>query len=119
MSDKNEKSFGQRVRELRQEKRISLRKFAVMVGLSPAYLSRIERDDCKPPVEELVRAIAEELDQDTDEFLALADRLAKDLDEIVKAQPRGMATFLRAAAGLSAEDLRDLAEQARKRKQSG
>lgn len=107
-------TFGATVRRLREEKKIGLRKFAAMVGMSPTYLSKVERDEFNPPSEEKIRAIAAALGQDPDELLALAGRVSSDLTGIIQRQPREMATFLRAANGLSAEEMRRLAEQARR-----
>jgi len=115
MSDEDD-SFGATVRRLREEHRIGLRKFAQMVGMSPTYLSKVERDEFKPPTEEKVRAIAEALGQDPDELLALAGRVSTDLTDIIQRHPREMATFLRAANGLSAEQMRRLAEEALRKK---
>lgn len=107
-------SFGATVRRLREGRKIGLRKFAEMVGMSPTYLSKVERDDFNPPSEEKVRAIAQALGQDADELLALAGRVSADLANIIQRHPREMATFLRAANGLSAEEMQRLAEEARR-----
>jgi transcriptional regulator with XRE-family HTH domain len=113
-------SFGATVRRLREERRIGLRKFAQSVGMSPTYLSKVERDEFKPPTEEKVRAIATALGQDADELLALAGRVASDLTDIIQRHPREMATFLRAANGLSANEMSRFAEEAlRKKKGEG
>ena len=113
-------SFGTTVRRLRGEQKIGLRKFAQMVGMSPTYLSKVERDEFNPPSEAKVRAIAEALGLDTDELLALAGRVSADLANIIQRHPREMATFLRAANGLSAEEMQQLAEEARRlRKDEG
>ncbi len=50
------------------------------------------------------------------ELLALAGRVASDLTDIIRRYPREMATFLRAANGLSAQDMTRLLEEARKTK---
>jgi len=115
MSDESD-SFGATVRRLREEQSIGLRKFALTVGMSPTYLSKVERDEFKPPTEEKVRAIAEALGQDADELLALAGRVSSDLTDIIQRHPREMATFLRAANGLSAKQMRRLAEEALRKK---
>jgi len=109
-------SFGATVRRLREGQKIGLRKFAQLVGMSPTYLSKVERDEFKPPTEEKVRAIAEALGQDPDELLALAGRVSSDLADIIQRHPREMATFLRAANGLSVEEMQRLAEEARRLK---
>ena len=99
MSDETAK-FGAMVRQLRESRRIGLRKFAQQVGMSPTYLSKIERGELKPPAEEKVRAIANALERDPDELLALAGRLSSELQDIIQRYPREMASFLRAAAAL-------------------
>jgi hypothetical protein len=45
-------------------------------------------------------------------LLALAGKVASDLPGIIQQQPRAMATFVRAASGLSATDLEKLARRA-------
>ncbi len=112
----NDSSFGATVRQLREEKKIGLRRFAQMVGMSPTYLSKVERDEFAPPAEHKVRAIADALGQDADELLALAGRVSSELADIIKRHPREMATFLRAANGLSAEEMHRLAEEVQRLK---
>ncbi|MDA2934934.1 helix-turn-helix domain-containing protein [Acidobacteria bacterium AH-259-D05] len=108
--------FGAKVRKLRKARNISLRKFAAMVNMSPTYLSKVERGEFPPPAEEKVVAIADALNQNPDELLALAGRVASDLDGIIQQQPTEMATFLRAATGLSSATLQLFAEEAQKAK---
>ena len=108
--------FGATVRKEREAKSISLRKFAAMVNMSPTYLSKVERGEFPPPAEEKVVAIANALDQNPDELLALAGRVASDLDQIIQEQPTEMATFLRAATGLSSTRLGLFAKEAEKLK---
>jgi hypothetical protein len=55
------KTFGSIVREARLQKKIGLREFAIMVELSPAYISQMEADICKPPIEDKLQRIAEKL----------------------------------------------------------
>jgi hypothetical protein len=50
-------------------------------------------------------------------MLALAGRVASDLTDIIRERPREMADFLRAAKGLTAEDMARLARQAQKAKE--
>lgn len=80
MTYKNEQTitpqdFGGFIRRLRQEKGITLRGFAQKAGMSPTYLSKIERGDFKPPGEEKIRNIAKALGQDEDFILALTKRI--------------------------------------------
>src|SRR2546430_2361998 len=110
------KSFGALVRRERGAKEIGLREMAKKIGVSPTYLSKIERDEFDPPAEDKVRRIAEILGRDPDELLALAGRVAADVTDAIlqHAHPREMADFLRAAKGLTAEDLARLVRQAQK-----
>lgn len=116
MTDGREK-FGHFVRRKREEKEIGLREMAKLIGVSPTYLSKVERDEFSPPVEDKVKAIAKIIECDSDDLLALAGRVASDLSRIIKEQPREMASFLRAAKGLTAQDLAKLASAARKAKE--
>ena len=109
----NERRFGTVVRELREEKGFGLRQFAKMIGVSATYLSKIERDELPPPAEDRVKEIARLLDQDPDELLALAGKVASDLSAIIRNQPRELAAFLRTARGLSGQELERLTPQAK------
>jgi transcriptional regulator with XRE-family HTH domain len=111
------KSFGSLVRREREAREIGLRKMAKMIGVSPTYLSKVERDEFPPPVEDKVRKIAEIIGRDADELLALAGRVASDLTDIIRQRPREMADFLRAAKGLTADDIARLARAAQKAKE--
>lgn len=119
MGEKN-KPFGDVLREKRIAKGISLRKFAEQVGVSPTYLSQVEQNNMDPPTAERVRKMAEILDENADELIALAGRLPEDLPKIIQKQPTQIPELLREASGLTAEQLRQLVEKARKfRKKEG
>jgi HTH-type transcriptional regulator, competence development regulator len=111
------KRFGALVRREREAKEIGLREMAKNIGISPTYLSKIERGDFDPPAEDKVRKIAEIIGRDPDELLALAGRVASDLTDIIRQRPRELADFLRTAKGLSAEDIARLARQAQRAKE--
>jgi HTH-type transcriptional regulator, competence development regulator len=110
------KNFGRLVRQERKAREIGLREMAKKIGVSPTYLSKIERGDFDPPAEDKVRKIAEIIGRDPDELLALAGRVASDLTDIILQRPREMADFLRAAKGLTAEGMAGLARRAEKAK---
>src|SRR5512132_3118846 len=114
--------FGAFIRREREGKEIGLREMAKMIGVSPTYLSKVKRDEFPPPAEDRVKKIAEILDLDADELLALADRVSSDLSDIIKQQPREIAALLRTTKGLTAEDLVRLArkvQQAKKTSEAG
>ena len=104
--------FGEFVRREREAKEIGLREMAKMIGVSPTYLSKVERDEFKAPAEDKVRAIAEIIGCDADDLLARAGRVASDLSDIIKQHPRELAALLRTTKGLTAEDMAKLARQA-------
>lgn len=111
------KPFGQMLREKRIEKGFSLRKFAELVDLSPTYLSQVEQGKViTPPTAERIKKIAELLGENPDQWIALAGRVAKEWSGIIRNEPEEMPNLLRAVDGLTAEQLRDLAERAKKMK---
>lgn len=107
--------FGRTVRKLREERNISIAQFARRVGMSPTYLAPIERDVFPPPAEPKVVKIAKALDQDPDEFLALAGRVGSDLKRIIWRQPASAGKMLRAIDGLPESVVDDLVSTAEKK----
>ena len=59
-------TFGDTLREARMREKITLRKFAEMVGVSPTYISKVERDDHSTPSIERIEKIAKILKLDID-----------------------------------------------------
>jgi transcriptional regulator with XRE-family HTH domain len=108
--------FGEFVRRQRVAKEIGLREMAKMIGVSPTYLSKVERDEFAPPTEDKVKAIARIIGCDVDELLARAGRVASDLSDIIKRYPVELAALLRTTKGLTADDIARLARNARKAK---
>ncbi len=112
-----QKPFGEVLREMRTAKGISLRKFAEQVGVSPTYLSQVEQNNIDPPTAERVKKMAEILGENTDELIALAGRVPEDLPKIIQKQPTHIPELLREASGLTADQLRQLVEKAKKLKE--
>ncbi len=91
-------SFGKYVRDRREklrqrDARFSLRQVAERVGIEPAYLSKIERDESAPPGAETIRSIARELGEDADVLLALAGKVSADLQEVIRRRPKLFADY--------------------------
>jgi transcriptional regulator with XRE-family HTH domain len=110
------KTFGATIREAREQQGITLRKFAEQVGISPTFVSKMERDEFDPPKEENIRKMATILSIDADVLLGLAGKVASDLPKIVQNRPQLMATFLRKAGKLSSENIEKLLKQMEKMK---
>ncbi len=108
--------FGAYVRREREDRGFGLREMAKKVGVSPTYMSKVERDEFKPPAEDKIRKIADILGIDVDELLALAEKVSSDLSEIIREHPRELAKFLRTSKGLTADDLTRLVREAEKAK---
>ena len=108
--------FGRTVRRIREDKNISIAQLARKAGMSPTYLAPIERDVFPPPAEQKVVRIAKALDQDPDEFLALAGRIGTDLRRIIRRQPSNAGKLLRAIDGLPEKDIDALVTAAREAK---
>jgi len=106
--------FGALVRRQREAKEIGLREMAKMIGVSPTYLSKVERDEFPPPAEDKVKAIAKILGFDPDDLLARAGRVSSDISDIIKREPVELAALLRTAKGLKAEDIARLRREAQK-----
>jgi transcriptional regulator with XRE-family HTH domain len=111
-----QEKFGAFVRRQREAREIGLREMAKMIGVSPTYLSKVERDEFPPPAEDKVRKIAAIIGSNVDELLARAGRVSSDLSEIIKEHPREIAALLRTTKGLTADDVTMLARQAQKAK---
>ncbi len=81
---------------LRSEDRaFSVRKVAQRVGVEPAYLSKIEREQAPPPSEATIRRLAEELHKDPDLLLAMAGKVSRELQGIILRRPQLFADLLR------------------------
>ena len=107
-------SFGAFVRRERERRGITLRDMAKRIGVSPTYQSKVERDEFPPPAEDKVRKIAEIIECNADELLALAGRVAAELTEIIKRQPHEFAVLLRTTKGFSAQRIERLIGEAKK-----
>ena len=106
--------FGAYIRREREGREIGLREMAKMIGVSPTYLSKVERDEFPPPAEDKVKAIAKILVCDIDDLLARAGRVSTDISDIIKRHPVELAALLRTTKGLTAVDIARLARQAQK-----
>ena len=94
-----EKTFGQLIRELRinHKEYNSLREFARKVGLSAAYLSRIENGKEPPPSESIIERMAEALSIDKYELFSHAGKIPTEFLETFQKNPKSVASFMRRA----------------------
>lgn len=118
MAKKQNKSFGEVLREAREGK-YSLRKFAGLVEVSPTYLSQVEQGNVAPPTADRVKRMAIALGANADEWIALAGRVPEDLPEIIQERPTEFPDMLRAMRGLTTEQIRRLRDDAERMKEEG
>jgi transcriptional regulator with XRE-family HTH domain len=112
-------TFGDQLRTTRVDKGYSLRKFAQLIDVSPTYLSQVEQGNVKtPPTADRVEKMAKLLGADVDEWVTLAGRVSKESEEILQSNPE-LPALLRAVKGLTPEQIKQLAEEAERKKNSG
>jgi len=93
-------TFGNHLRRTRErlrqaDRRFSLRQVAERAGVTPTYLSKLERDELPPPSEQTAVALAKELGEDPDVMLALAGKVSGDLQAIIRRHPKAFAELIR------------------------
>jgi len=81
-------SFGETLRELRTAQDLGLRETAILVGISPTYLSRIERGKENPPKPETIKALAKALAADPDVLFRLSSSTDPEFTDCLKANPK-------------------------------
>jgi HTH-type transcriptional regulator, competence development regulator len=102
-------NFGERVRELRRAKNLTLRDLASKVDIDFTYLSKIENgklDFSDYPSEKLIRKLGNALGGDVDELLLLAEKIPDGIRKRVIERP----DVFRKIAGLDDEALDWLGE---------
>ena len=83
-------TFGERVRELRKDKGLTLRDLAEKLGVNFTYISKIENQKLsfgEYPSEDLIRAFAKVLKADVNELLLLAQKIPDDIRKLVMKRP--------------------------------
>ena len=84
------KNFGETIRDLRVAQDLGLRETAIKVGISPAYLSRIERGKERPPKPEIIKDLAKVLAADPDVLFRLSSSTDPEVVDYLHAQPEAM-----------------------------
>lgn len=82
--------FGERVRQLRQAKKLTLRGLAEKIGVGFTYLSKVENeklDFADYPSTPLICKLATALDADEDELLLLAEKIPEGIRTRVLERP--------------------------------
>ena len=88
--------FGERVRQLRQRKKLTLRALAARIGVGFTYLSKVENerlDFADYPSTPLICKLAAALDADEDELLLLAEKIPERIKRRVLERPDAFLTL--------------------------
>jgi transcriptional regulator with XRE-family HTH domain len=93
----NQIKFGDYIRNTRLALKIGLREFALKIGISATYVSKMEVGDYAPPSEERIIKMAEILKLNKDNLLAMAGKISSDLQQIIIEEPELYTAFLRKA----------------------
>jgi len=109
----NEATFGQRVQELRVEKRMGIRELGRALDISAMHISNLEKGKSMPS-SDLVEKIAAELQGDLDELLHLADQLDPAVVNVIQSNPYTVPSLLRSAKNLTPEQWAKLQKQVEK-----
>ena len=108
--------FGQRVRELRDQRGLTQKELAERLDVSPSYVNKVERERLHfgdYPSAKFIQKLAGELDADEDELLLLSDRVPDALRQRIRERPE----VFKAVADLDDKSMDQLMQLfARKRK---
>jgi transcriptional regulator with XRE-family HTH domain len=105
--------FGERVRQLRQEKGLTQQKLAERLDVSLSYVSKVENERLNAgdyPSESFVLKLAKALDADGDELLLLTDRVPQEIRLRIRMRP----DLFRRIASLSDQEIESLLSQSSK-----
>lgn len=81
------KNFGETIRDLRVAQDLGLRETAMKIGISPAYLSRIERGKERPPRPDVIKTLAKVLAADPDVLFRLSSSTDPEVVDYLHDQP--------------------------------
>ena len=89
-------TFGEKVRELRKGKNLTLRQLAAKVKVNFTYVSKIENQKLsfgEYPSEDLIRKLAKVLGAEEDDLLLLAEKIPEDIKKRVIERPDAFRKF--------------------------
>jgi len=86
--------FGSRLRHLRLERNLGIKKLARELRISYTYISHIERGKIRPS-KDLIRRMAACFGVDQEDLLLASGRFPKDIEEILNEKPREVVIILR------------------------
>ena len=91
-----EMQFGERVRQLRTQRRLTQRDLAKRIGVSDTYISKVENENLHfgdYPSEKFIHKLADALDAEEEELLLLADKVPAEIRKRVRQRPDAFRTL--------------------------
>jgi len=92
--------FGQLLKDLRKEHKVTQRKLAELIGIDFTYISKIENGSMEPPAEDKIIKIAEVFNKDPNELLIAAKKVPTDFHKVI-IENKNVPVFLRSASKLT------------------
>jgi len=81
------KQFGEYIRLMRKDKKMSGPAFGKLIGVTKSYISQIENGNTAPPSDEVIYRMSGVLNEDVDFLFSLAGRISSDLIPIILKNP--------------------------------
>jgi transcriptional regulator with XRE-family HTH domain len=106
-------TFGERLRQLRLEKKVNQRDLASRVGIDFTYLSKLENGRMPPPATATIARLSTALGADNDELMLLASKVPLDVAPVITRSPV-VPVFLRSIQDFNDEEISKLADYAQK-----
>lgn len=94
--------FGELLRDLRKQNKVTQRQLAALVGIDFTYISKIESGTMDPPAEDKIIRMAEVLHVDPEELILAAKKVPTTFQKLIT-ENSDVPIFLRKASELSPE----------------
>jgi HTH-type transcriptional regulator, competence development regulator len=108
-------TFGERLRQLRLDKKVNQRDLASRVGIDFTYLSKLENGRMPPPATATIARLAKALGADNDELMLLARKVPIDIAPVITRSP-AVPAFLRSIKDFDDVEIGKLTDYAQKMK---
>ncbi len=107
-------TFGERVRELRLQRKFTQRKLAEKVGVTVGYISKVEKERLQfgdYPSEKFIHKLADALQCDEDALLLLTDRVPPTIRTTIHMRVLERPDLFRVVAGMNDQQMDEFLEQ--------
>jgi len=108
-------TFGERLRQLRLDKKVNQRDLASRVGIDFTYLSKLENGRMPPPATATIARLTKALSADADELMLLARKIPTDIAPVITRSP-AVPAFLRSIKDFDDAEIGKLKDFAQKMK---